>query len=408
MKNRKLLLTAILSCLVAIGLFAQKPPKKLSPAQVLEIGERYYKHEKYFKALPWMLKYESYKLKDIDAKLKIAICYIETNRPDRAKDYLDFLLSQKNPDTEVYYNMGRTFHLQHEFDKAILYYKKYLAELKPKEEKRIAVKNKIKRCAKGLKLIYKEKLALVENLGDKINTSYDDFAPVFSPKYNNILYFSSIRDGNLGGMRDITGEPDTLAGDYRSDIYVSRLIKGEWMATAPLDERYNTIYHDVISDFSRDGSIIFYSKSPYMHFDYGDLFMNNFFEEETSKAFKLPAPVNSKEWEGDAYLFNDNVMIFSSDREGGLGGKDLYISKKNPEGKWSPAANLGPQINTPFDEITPFLSKDGRTLFFSSNNLNSMGGFDIFKSAFSETLNNFDTPENMGLPINSAGDDAYL
>lgn len=407
MRNRKLLLMLLLSGFVTLA-FAQKPPKKLTPSQIQEIGERYYKHDKFFKALPWLLKHQSYKPKDIEVKLKIAVCYIETNRPDRAKDYLEFLLSQKNPDKEVLFYMGKTFHLQHEFDKAIQFYKKYLAELKPKEDKRIAIKNDIRRCARALKLIYKEKLALVENLGDKINTSYDDFAPVFSPKYNNILYFSSIRDGNLGGMRDAEGKPDTLAGDYRSDIYVSRLIKGEWMATAPLDERYNTIYHEVISDFSKDGSVIFYSESRDMYFDYGDLFMNNFFEEEASQAVKLKGSINSFDWEGDAYLFKDNIMVFSSDKKGGYGGKDLYISRKDTNGKWTPPVNLGAQINTPFDEVTPFLARDGKTLFFSSNNLNSIGGFDIFKSSYSEALNNFERPQNLGLPINSAGDDAYM
>lgn len=388
--------------LLAIG------QKNRTPKYYLNKGEEYYTNKKYLKALPYFLKYQAFKPKDMEAKLKIGVCYVETNRPDMARDYLEFLNGQKNPKESVLLNLAKTYHLQHEFELAIQYYKKYLAKLSDKDEQRYLIKDEIKRCARGMKLVYKEKLALVENLGDKINTSYDDFAPVTSPMYNNILYFSSVRDGNMGGMIDAEGKTDTLKGDYRSDIYVSRLIKGEWTATAPLDERYNTVYHDVISDFSKDGSIVYYTQSQDMFFDYGELFMNNFLEGETSKPFKLPNPINSYDWEGDAYFFNDNIVVFSSDRKGGYGGKDLYIARKNKEGNWSKAYNLGKRVNSPYDETTPYLAKDGRTLYFSSNNTNSMGGFDIFKSTFQEGISNWSTPDNLGTPVNTAADDAYF
>lgn len=402
---RKEWIISLILCCITLSVLGQK---NRTPKYYEEKGNEYYTNKKYLKALPYFLKHQSFKPKDMDTKLKIGVCYVETNRPEMARDYLEFLNGQKDPTAQVLFNLARTYHLQHDFELAIQYYKKYLAKLKPKDETRYLIKDEIKRCARGMKLVYKEKLALVENLGDKINTSYDDFAPVVSPLYNNILYFSSIRDGNMGGMIDAEGKVDTLKGDYRSDIYVSRLIKGEWTATAPLDERYNTVYHDIISDFSKDGNIVYYIQSKDMYLDYGELYMNNFLDEETSTPFKLPSPINSYDWDGDAYLFNDNTVVFSSDRKGGYGGKDLYISRKNAEGKWAKAYNLGKQINSAYDETTPFLARDGRTLYYSSNGVNSMGGFDIFVSTFNEAINNWSTPSNLGTPINTAADDAYF
>jgi outer membrane protein OmpA-like peptidoglycan-associated protein/tetratricopeptide (TPR) repeat protein len=404
---KKVVLFGLLWCL-SFSVFAQKEKPKTA-GWYENTAEMYYENGKYGKALPYLLKHQSFKPTDNEVKFEIGICYLKTGRASKAQEYFDFLLAQKNVDKEVYHLMAQTLHLSHDFENAILYYKKYLAELDDDDDKRYFVKDDIKRCAAGLKIIYKDKLGLVENLGDKINTSYDDFAPVFAPDYDNIIYFSSIREGNTGGMFDAQGKEDTLKGDYRSDIFVSRLTKGEWSQTVPLDERYNTVYHDVINGFSKDGSSVYMSQSKDMYFDYGDIFMNNFFEATTTtENFKLPNTVNSIDWDGDVYFFDNNVMFFSSDRKGGYGGKDIYVTKRDKEGIWNTPSNLGPGVNTPYDEISPFLAADGRTLFFSSNNLQSMGGHDIFKVTFQERLNNWTAPENLGVPINSAGDDDYL
>ena len=402
----------VLSCLLAIVTvvaFAQKEKPKTA-SWYEKTGEMYFENKKYLKALPYLLKYQSFKPTDNDAKLKIGKCYLETGRAAKAEEYFDFLLSQKNVDGEIYHLMAKTKHLSHDFDNAILYYKQYLATLDEDDPQRYFVKDDIKRCAVGRKIIYKDRLGLVENLGDKINTAYDDFAPVFAPNYDNVIYFSSVRDGNLGGMFDEEGKVDTLKGDYRSDIYVSRLSKGEWTMTTPLDERYNTVYHDVINGFSKDGALVYMSQSKDMYYDYGDIYINNFFEKEeiVTESFKLSTPINSYDWDGDVFLFNHNIMLISSDRKGGYGGKDIYISKKGDDGKWMTPTNLGPEVNSPYDEVSPFLAADGKTLYFSSNNLESIGGYDIFMVKFDEQINNWSKAANLGMPINSAADDAYF
>lgn len=402
----------VLSCLLAIvtvAVFAQKEKPKTA-GWYKKTGNMYYENKKYLKALPYLLKYQSFEAKDNDAKFKIGLCYLETGRAEKAQEYFDFLMSQKNVDTEVYHFMAKTMHLSHDFDNAILYYKQYLGTLDSNDPERYFVKDNIKRCAVGRKIIYKDQLGLVENLGDKINTAYDDFSPVFAPNYDNIIYFSSVRDNNFGGMFDENGKEDTLKGEHRSDIYVSRLSKGEWTLTTALDERYNTVYHDVINCFSKDGGLVYMSQSKDMFYDYGDIYMNNFFEEEgtTTESFKIPEPVNSYDWDGDVYFFNNNTMLISSDRKGGYGGKDIYISRKEATGKWSNPTNLGPGVNSPYDEISPFLAADGKTLYFSSNSLESIGDFDVFMVKFDEKINNWSKAANLGMPINSAAEDSYF
>ena len=114
--------------------------------------------------------------------------------------------------------------------------------------------------------------------------------------------------------------------------------------------------------------------------------------------------------DGDGYPFfvADSVMLFSSRRKGGFGGKDLYMTTYS-NGVWAVPQNLGPEINSVYDEISPFLSKDGRTLYFSSNNSrSSLGGLDIFKSRFDDASLQWSAPENLGVPINSSEDDLHF
>ena len=104
---------------------------------------------------------------------------------------------------------------------------------------------------------------------------------------------------------------------------------------------------------------------------------------------------------------NKNMVFFVSDRDGGLGGKDLWMIKKLDNGSWSSPQNLGEPINTEYDEESPYFHSDGKTLYFSSVGHSSIGGLDIFKSELDKDLN-WSSPKNMGYPINTVNDDLFL
>ena len=288
-------------------------------------------NQKYVKALPYYVKYQEVKPRDLEVKLRIGICYYETNRTEQAITYLTYMSQQKKPEPISYLYLAKSYHLQHQFDDAIKFYKKYLSTLEPGDNQKYPIKDDIRRCARGKKLQYSDKLALVENLGDQVNTSGDDFAPVMSPTASNILYFSSVRSDNVGGVQEEYGLVDTVKGEYRADIFKTKLDKGVWMAADRLGGSVNSEAHDVIYSFDDAGSTIFYGISKYKNFDYNNVYSKSFSEEEVAGdvPFKFPRSVNSGEWDADAYFYNDTIVIFASDRAGGFGGKDLYISFKN-------------------------------------------------------------------------------
>src|SRR5690606_26222092 len=131
----------------------------------------------------------------------------------------------------------------------------------------------------------------------------------------------------------------------------------------------------------------------------GDIYYSDFTNNSFSQIEELPFKgINSNDWETHCTVTPDGQnMYFVSNRPGGYGGRDIYRIVKLPNGNWSEPQNLGPEINTPYDEDSPFIAVDNKTLYFSSNGSKSMGGFDVFVS-FRDELNNWSTPVNMGYP----------
>ena len=129
---------------------------------------------------------------------------------------------------------------------------------------------------------------------------------------------------------------------------------------------------------------------------------------KSADAQELNKKINTRYWESHAFATNDGkTLIFASDRPGGLGGLDLYICHKNKDGSWSDPVNMGPEINTPFNEERPFLVDDGKQLFFSSQGHYNMGGFDLFKSHLLQN-GNWSRPENLGYPLNTPDDEIFF
>ncbi len=384
-------------------IFAQTSPKAL-----LKEAEMYYDAQKYDKALENYFQLQRIAPLSNNIQIHLAICYYQVGNIKESLKYLNYIvLNNKKVDPVVLLCMARCYHESLEFKEAISWYKKYLAAAKKGAKEREGVKDDIKRCAIGLKAKHLESENFVQNLGEGVNSTGDDFAPILSPNSNEKIYFSSARATSFGGMRDLEGMRDEKMGTFSSDIFSAEIENGEWSTARPLSYLLNGPRHDVALDFSQNGQMMYYFRG-YNLFS-GDIFVDTFktFDERTLKTVPFRSPINAEEGDGSPYFFNDTLMFFSSRRAGGYGGADIYYSIFQEE-KWQKAKNLGAIINSPYDDISPFLTNDGRTLFFSSNNTKSIGGLDIFKSTFNDDSLQWTVPINLEMPINSPGDDAFF
>jgi len=238
--------------------------------------------------------------------------------------------------------------------------------------------------------------AKIENLGKIINSEENDTHPVLTAD-ESVMYFTSQRKGS-------TGERRTINGELYEDIWFSEKVNGQWTNPRNVGMPLNTIGHDFVLALSADGQTMYLYNSSH---NGGDIFVSYLMGNVWTKPRPLSYMVNSNYWDAQACISADgNTIIFASERPGGYGGRDLYWSKRKPNGDWEVAKNLGNVVNSPLDEASPFLHPDGKTLYFSTQH-NSMGGLDIFKSTLQED-GTWTTPVNLGYPINSGGDDTFF
>ena len=393
---------SVLFCLSASTASAQSLSKMKADADV------YYEAGRYSSALELYEQYQAQKPGNPDVQRKIGISSFFTNHLDKAKQFLTAVADQPSSDPSVLFYLAKVHQYELNFKEAIRTYKLFLQKAKPDYPNRRAAVADIKRCAAGLKLAGQPDLALVENLGDKVNSANDEFGPVQSPNFEDRIYFSSSREASEGGLRTEVGAKDEVKGHYYSDIFYTDVESGEWTSPTPLNNGLvNTPRHEVVLDFDETGKSMYFFRG-LSQFS-GEILKDTYMPEQETRSLPEPlqSPLQAEEGDNALYFFRDSILLFASRRPGGYGGLDLYITTLS-DGQWSTPQNLGPTINTPYDETTPFLAKDGRTLYFSSNSTRSMGGLDIFKSTFSDTDLKWSEPTNLGKPINSAGDDAYF
>ena len=399
-KKLQLFFLAITMVLSSVALQAQGDTRDLTEAKA------FFSHEKYSEALSILANSKRLSKENEEAKLLIAICYYELNKLDKSLELLHNMVStRKAPYPECWLFLGKCYHASNQFTEAGKYYKLYLRAITPNHPNRKMVREDIKRIANGIQWQYRQPLAVVDNLGPGVNTQWDEFMPIPSPNATRKLYFSSARRGSTGGARKNTGAIDEKFGHYFSDIYSCKIDRGLWGNAMPMHFLLNSPRNEILYDFNKSGDVLFYFKG--WTYDEGEVVVDTFKQEDQRTLNSTPfvGPVLSSHGDGDLFFYNDTVLIFSSSRAGGFGGKDLYRSNFKA-GRWSIPENLGATINTPFDEKSPFLAADGKTLYFSSNDSHkSIGGYDIFKSVYVTNKKRWSSPANLGLPLNSAGDD---
>lgn len=335
-----------------------------------------------------------------ELNFKMGLCSYEIRKFRKtALHYFERTSTSEFPETNYY--LGRLYLGQRNYEKALacLTQFKYLKDVEDHSDKEI--NDLIAKCNTAKLMESKVDRSIeIKNLGDTINTEYPEYAPLI-PAEENFMLFTSRRKNSVWKQHD------TL-GDFFEDIYISRKKDKDWMPAELFDSGVNTAVHDAGTGLSADGEkLLLYRTSKDLRS--GDIYESNYRDGKWTTPEMLGNIVNDAEYvESSAcYSPDGNTIFFSSNRPGGYGGKDLYLVKKLPNGKWGAPFNLGPTINTEYNEDAPFVHPASNVLFFSSEGHENMGGYDIFKSSFDET-SNFAVPTNLGCPVNTVDDDIFF
>jgi len=403
----KYFLPLLLIILTVNDSFAQKTLSSGQEKAMVDKAEFYYENGDYQnipKALELFEKLEQNKPNDPYFMLMVGICY--TYFKDKKILAINKLLGvQKiNPTfNELNKYLGRAYAVNHQFDKAIYYYQEYLKSEELSDEDKSLARQSIIYCQNAKIFIGDSLNVEIKNIGSPINTEFNEYVPVITPDESMLIY-TYRGDRSKGGLMGPTGKPDP-DGQYYEDIMVSYKLGDKWLEPEGIADNINTIGHDASIALSLDGQELFIYKQTKK--DHGDIYVSHLEGENWSVPEKLKGDVNKNEsWEGSCSLTSDGqTLYFASDREGGFGGRDLYSAKLQPDNSWGDVKNLGPTINTKFDEDAPFIHPDNRTMYFSSKGHNSMGGYDIFYTYLND--DGWDAPKNVGYPVNTIGDDRY-
>ena len=331
---------------------------------------------------------------------KQAISYFEKATLSVSDNYKGSSHKERKAPLIAYKFLGDAYHLNYQFDKAIVAYQKFISLMSENKKTDKALldetNRKIEMCKTGKLLVSTPVVIKIQNLGSTVNSGYADYSPVLSADQQT-LFFTSRRPETKGGEKDVDG-------NYMEDIYMSTKTKTGWTKAENIGAPINTDFHDANVGISPDGQTILIYKD-----DMGDgnIYSTSLDGDKWSAPVKLNDNINTKNWEPSAFISADgNTLYFISNKPGGFGGRDLYVSKMTSEGDWGKAENMGANINTAYDEDAPFIHPDGVSLSFSSNGHNTMGGFDIFTSLLSED-GIWSQPINVGYPVNTTDDDAF-
>ncbi len=352
--------------------------------------------EEYEDALPLFINLLDLYPENYNYKYRIGICYL--NIPgvkDKALPYLEDAVKYINPnykkgrfsETEAPYDalfyLGTAYRISNQLDEAIETYLSFYQGMDLKVYDSTVVKQHIKACQNAKSLMLTPLYIKLENQGEYINNNRSDVSPVVSADEKTMVYTREL--------------------PFYEGIFYSSKSGASWSPAVQIQPEL-LIDDGYTSSLSQDGTELYIYRDD--GYD-GNIYVSNLSNGRWSPAVKLNENINTKYWESHACVSSDGTKLyFTSNRKGTYGGLDIYVSEKDSLGDWGPAFNLGPIINTPFNEETPFLDSTGKVLFFSSRGHFNMGGHDIFYSTKLDN-NKWSTPVNMGYPLNTTDDDLF-
>ncbi|MBE9511348.1 MAG: PD40 domain-containing protein [Bacteroidetes bacterium] len=391
---RLLYLSLLIAFLLTISASGQKERK--FKEKFVE-AESYILYEEYNEALPGYLDLLKIYPQNDNYNYRIGQCYLNTpGQKDKAIEYLEKAILNTNDKYKVgsfkeiqapvdaYYFLANAYRVNKQIDKALEIYSIFKKLLDPKIYDSVVVNKQIESCYNAKKLQQNPLFLKYTNLGEPINTRFSDYNPVVSGDDTKMVF--------------------TRALQFFDGVFFSEKVNGTW--SNPIDLSFQLGVDEDLYPcaLSWDGTTLYlYKLDNYV----GNIYISHYSNGMWSRVEKLNENINDKYWESHACVTKDeNTMYFTSNRKGTYGGLDIYRSEKDSLGEWGPAVNLGPNINTEYNEETPFITEDGQTLFFSSYGHFNTGGYDILYSTLLDSAK-WSKPLNMGYPINTPDDDLF-
>ncbi len=366
-------------------------------AKTLHTADKHFHKENYEKAIIEYATLDSLQPNDPHIEARLGVCHYYKDHNEKALHYLEKAYSANYRKDDIEYYLAKAYMLNLKFDLAVKTFE--IAKKTTKDnEKAQMIPQLIKNCKNGVELMKKPIEAKVVNMGKSINSPQADYAPNIFIDEKTII-FTSRREGSSSDYVDDFGE-------LMEDIYISQKVDNQWSQPVSIGSHINSKMNDANINLSFDGGQLFIYKNDTIT-GTGDIYVTNFIDNDWSKPIKIDTVINSEYNETSASFSPDeDYIFFTSDRPGGYGGLDIYFTQKDKKtGKWKHAKNLGPQVNTAFDEESPYMHADGKTLYFCSEGHNSMGGFDVFLTIFDKATNKGSSPQNLGYPISTPDDD---
>ena len=326
------------------------------------------------------------------AYIQLGDIYRRTKTYEKAKAYYNTAVQISTvSDPRFYYGMGDACFNTGDYANARLNFIRFTEKYTGKDQEiLIKAKKYIKDCDFSIVAIKTpEKYELV-NMGPGINSVYRDYFPALTADGETMIFSRNV-DGN-------------------EDFYISKKKDKVWQTAVPLSDIINTKqYNEGAQSISPDGMYLFFTGCNRPDgLGRCDLYVSHRNGTGWDKPFNLGAPVNSAFWESQPAISPDgSTLYFVSNRNGGYGGYDIWKTMLKGDGTWTEPQNLGPDINTPYDENTPFVHPDGQTLYFSSDGWPGLGNKDIFYSRLDEN-NKWGKPVNLGYPINTFNEETGL
>lgn len=400
MVRGKILSLSLQLLILAFIPFAADAQSNIEMKKIFTEAESCILFEEYELANPLYLLLD--KPDNYNIQYKIGTCYLNIpGEKSKAIPYLESAVKQSSYDAnasrfkekraplDAYFFLGKAYMINNELEKALSTFQTF---------KTLALETEEKGGMKNLTYIDQQ----IEACNNAMTNQDDPF------RISKNLLGKEFSRGSINENPAVSFDGNTIVYTERrgilNAIMFSKKIDGKWQTPVEITRKLEAGDDCSSSSLNYDGTLLFLYKID--NFD-GNIYQSEYINDNWTPITKLNRNINTKFYESHASISADGTRLyFTSNRDGGKGGLDIYVSEKSGSGDWGIPVNLGNSINTIYNEDTPFITLNDSLLYFSSEGHTGMGGYDVFRSKGSGSL--WKSPENLGFPINSTDDDKFF